>query len=53
MEYKNALASSLKAFYTDYVELRELGTQDDIALALIDTFENVFRILESNGVNIN
>ena len=51
-EYKNSLAASLKAFYTDYVELRELGSQDDIALALSDTLENVFKTLEGRGITI-
>lgn len=52
-EYKNSLAASLKASYTDYVELRELGSQDDIALALTDTLENVFKTLEGRGITID
>ena len=53
MEYKNALAASIKTSYTDFVELKGLGTKDDIALALIDTLENVFKTLDSNGIKMN
>ena len=49
-EYKNAIAAALKIYYTDFIELKEEGTTDDIGLAVIDTFENVIKVLNKNGI---
>lgn len=52
VEYKNALAAELKAFYVDFTELKEMGTTDEIANALIDTFEEVIKVLRKNDINL-
>lgn len=51
-EYKNALAAALKTYYTDFVELKEMGTSDDVGLAVIETFDEVIKVLEKNGIAI-
>ena len=51
-EYKNALAASLRPFYTDFVELKEMGTSDDVGLAVIEVFDGVLKVLEKNGIVI-
>ena len=49
-EYKNALAASLKTLYTDFVEIKEIGTSDDVGLAVIEIFDGVLKVLEKNGI---
>lgn len=52
IEYKNSLGAALKTIYKDYVELKEMGTSDDVGLALIDTFDSMIKILENKGITI-
>lgn len=49
-EYKNALAASLRSLYTDFTELKAMGTSDDVGLAVIEIFEGVLKVLEKNGI---
>lgn len=51
-EYKNALTASLKPFYEDFNELKELEMDNDIGLAMKDTIEAVFDVLNKNGIDI-
>lgn len=52
IEYKNSLGAALEIAYKDYVELKEMGTTDDVGLALIDTFDSIIKILENKGITI-
>lgn len=51
-EYKNALSASLKPLYADFEELKEMGTSDDVGLAVIEVFEGVLKVLEKNGIAV-
>ncbi len=51
-EFKNALGASLKAFHTDFVELKGMEMSNDVGYAISDTLENVFKVLEKNGIVI-
>ena len=51
-EYKNSLAANLKSFHNDFVELKEMGMSEDIGLAMMDTLDEVFKVLEKNGIAI-
>ena len=49
-EYKNAIAAALKTYYLDFCELKEIGTTDDIGLAVIDVFDGVLKVLQKSGI---
>lgn len=51
-EFKNALAASLKNFYVDFEELKLMDMSDDVGYAIVETLDNVFKILEKNGICI-
>lgn len=51
-EFKNALGASLKSFHTDFEELKAMEMSNDVGLAIVDTLENVFKVLEKNGITI-
>ncbi len=51
-EYKNALAASLKTYYEDYLELKEMEMSADVGEAMSVTLEGVFGLLEKNGIVI-
>jgi len=51
-EFKNALGASLKTFHTDFVELKGMEMSNDVGYAISDTLENVFKVLEKNGIVI-
>lgn len=50
LEFRNALAAKLKMYYSDFIELKEMGVSDDVCLAIIETFEGVIKVLERNGI---
>lgn len=49
-EYKNALVASLKIFYNDFVELKEMEMSVDIGMALEDTLNDLFEALRKKGI---
>ena len=49
-EFKNALGASLKNFYTDFNELKSMDMSNDVGFAMSETLENVFKVLEKNGI---
>ena len=51
-EYKNALAAALKTFYADYSELKAMEMSDEVGAAMADTLEDVFKVLEKNGITV-
>lgn len=51
-EFKNALGASLKTFHTDFVELKGMEMSNDVGFAMSETLENVFKVLEKNGITI-
>lgn len=51
-EFKNALAASLKNSYVDFEELKSMGMSDDVGYAIVETLDNVFKVLEKNGICI-
>ena len=51
-EFKNALGASLKTFFTDFTELKAMPMSEDVGYGMSETLDNVFRILEKNGITI-
>ena len=51
-EYKNALAAALKAFYSDFVELKDMEMTTDVGVAMADTLECIFDVLGKNGIEM-
>ena len=51
-EYKNALGAALKSSYVDFCELKEMPMSVEVGDAIADTLDNVFKILEKNGITI-
>ena len=51
-EYKNSLGAALKPFHGDYMELKALPMDADIGAAMSQTLDDVFRILNANGIVI-
>lgn len=49
-EYKNALSASLRIYKEDFLELSQMENSEDVQIALIDTMNNIFRVLEKYGV---
>lgn len=52
LEYKVSLGMSLKQYYKDFLELKEIEMSDDVGYAVIDTMEAVFKVLNKNGIAI-
>lgn len=52
LEYKVSLGMSLKQYYKDFLELKEIEMSDDVGYAVIDTMEAVFKVLNKNGITI-
>lgn len=52
-EFKNALAAALKNSFIDFDELKAMEMSDDVGEAVVETLDNVFKILEKNGICIN
>ena len=51
-EFKNALAASLKIYYEDFKELKSEKMDKEIGQAIVETFDEVIRILGKNGINM-
>ena len=52
LEFKNALAASLKSYYVDFDELRNMDMSEDVGLAIVETMDGVFKVLEKNGIKV-
>lgn len=51
-EFKNALGAALKTYRTDFEELKGMEMSNDVGLAIIETMDGVFKVLEKNGIII-